>query len=183
MPRRYGFLAALVFLFVSLSAPGTLEAQLVAGCPVDELPDLGGVEVLLPEEEIFLDEFGQALERFEGTSLEEFRAEFAPRKRYLEPSTATFVRGDANRDDSVDVSDAVSLLNWLFAGTAAAPGCLAAANVNDDSTVDFTDAIYLLTHIFLGGPAPRAPFPGCGASELPADEQVGCESPQQSCRT
>jgi hypothetical protein len=28
--------------------------------------------------------------------------------------------------------------------------------------VDLSDAVYVLTYLFLGGPAPAAPFPGCG---------------------
>ena len=79
-----------------------------------------------------------------------------------------FVRGDANVDGSVDVGDAVEILNTLFGGGGTAP-CLEAADVNADAVVDIADPIALLAYLFSGGDAPSAPFPECGA-----DESVTC---------
>ena len=39
---------------------------------------------------------------------------------------------------------------------------------------------YLLTHLFRGGPAPVAPYPGCGIGSLPEDEGT-CETPPENC--
>lgn len=73
-----------------------------------------------------------------------------------------FRRGDANDDGGVDVSDPVSLLRWLFLGSAA-PGCRDAADFDGDGEHDISDAIYGLHFLFLGGPPPPSPGPvGCG---------------------
>ena len=87
-----------------------------------------------------------------------------------------FRRGDCNGDGVVDLSDAVCVLNWLFAGDGR-PGCVAATNANGDDTGNITDAAYLLNHLFAGGPAPVAPFLECGPGTLPADQELGCANP------
>ena len=92
-----------------------------------------------------------------------------------EPPPARFRRGDCNDDGTVDISDAVCILEWLFLGSDT-PGCIAVTNVDGNGQVDITDPIYLLTHLFLGGPAPVEPFPECGPGS-PADEEIGCETP------
>ncbi|MBI4607276.1 MAG: hypothetical protein HY721_35370, partial [Planctomycetes bacterium] len=84
-----------------------------------------------------------------------------------------FKRGDANGDGAADISDAVTILEYLFTGTQGLP-CLDAADANVDGGVDMSDAIYLLAYLFSGGPKPEAPFPGCGPAD-PATAQ-GCET-------
>ncbi|MBI4600480.1 MAG: hypothetical protein HY721_00830 [Planctomycetes bacterium] len=83
-----------------------------------------------------------------------------------------FLRGDANGDGLVDMSDAVSTLAWLFLG-GPGPGCLEAADANASAQVNIGDPIYTLQHRFSGGPPPPAPFPDCGRVEL----ALGCEEP------
>jgi DNA-binding beta-propeller fold protein YncE len=75
-----------------------------------------------------------------------------------------FIRGDANRDGKVDISDAVARLNcnWLFLGPGPCHGCDAAADANGDGRVNIADAQYLLNFLFLGGPPPPPPFPAPG---------------------
>lgn len=90
-----------------------------------------------------------------------------------------FVRGDANDDGIVDISDAVRILGWLFLGDAE-PGCVAATNTNGDGAADLSDAVYVLTHLFLGGPEPDQPFPDCGP--MPDDEALTCDTPPASCQ-
>lgn len=87
-----------------------------------------------------------------------------------------FRRGDCNDDGSVDISDAICVLNWLFAG-GEEPGCVAVANTNGDADADLSDAVYLLGHLFLGGPEPAAPYPECGPGFLAADGVLGCLGP------
>jgi hypothetical protein len=82
-----------------------------------------------------------------------------------------FIRGDANRDDAVDVSDATAILGYLFLG-AGTPPCEDAEDVDDLGSVELTDVVNLLDHLFLGGPAPPAPYPGPGV-DLTADG-LGC---------
>lgn len=76
---------------------------------------------------------------------------------------AAFIRGDANDDGAVDVSDAVNLLSALFVPGTPALVCADAGDVNDDGALDVSDAIYLLSHLFVpGSPTPPAPFPDDG---------------------
>jgi aminopeptidase N len=70
---------------------------------------------------------------------------------------APYVAGDANRDGVVDISDAVYLISYIFAG-GSAPNPTAAGDANGDCSVDISDPVYLILYIFSGGPAP---MPGC----------------------
>lgn len=63
---------------------------------------------------------------------------------------ADFICGDANSDLSVDVSDAVYLINYSFAG-GPAPNPLEAGDPNCDQLVDVSDAVYLINYAFAGG--------------------------------
>ncbi len=81
-----------------------------------------------------------------------------------------FVRGDANSDDSVDISDAVRILGFLFLG--AELDCVDRADVDDDGIVVITDAIALLNYLFQDGRAPREPFPVAG--EDPTPDNLEC---------
>jgi len=83
----------------------------------------------------------------------------------------TFLRGDLNGDGTDDVSDAVSILGYLFLGEAA-PRCRDMADVDDGGSVEITDPIYLLDYLFLGGPPPAAPFPQAG--EDPTADSLDC---------
>ena len=89
-----------------------------------------------------------------------------------------FLRGDSNGDSSLDLSDAISILRFLFLG-ASSPSCQAAADSNGDGDIDITDAIYSLNFLFLGGDALPAPTQ-CGTSELESDIALGCEN--NGCR-
>jgi hypothetical protein len=72
-----------------------------------------------------------------------------------------FVRGDANDDGAMDISDPVTILFYLFVGGVPAP-CLDAMDANDSGLVDLSDAIFFLRYLFLGGPVIPAPFPSAG---------------------
>ncbi len=74
------------------------------------------------------------------------------------PGGGIFVRGDANRDWQLDISDPVFILLYLF-GDAAEPPCADACDVDDDGAVQINDAVYLLDFLYAGGPPPPAPFP------------------------
>ena len=64
---------------------------------------------------------------------------------------------DANGDAVVNLSDVVSILDYLFLGEQE-PMCrgpvLSCGDVNADDEVDLSDAVWLLQWLFLGGPAP-----------------------------
>ncbi|MFQ5654462.1 MAG: FG-GAP-like repeat-containing protein [Planctomycetota bacterium] len=90
---------------------------------------------------------------------------------YLNRLEGHFIRGDANRDQLVDVSDPVTILIYLFASGSLE--CEDAADVNDSGSIDIGDAISLLTHLFVGGgPPPPAPFPDPGPDPTP--DNLGC---------
>ena len=86
----------------------------------------------------------------------------------------TFTRGDANSSGAIDLSDAVTILGYLFLGNASPP-CLDAADVDDDATVSLADAIRLLLYLFQGGAPPLPPFPNPGRDTTPGGP--GCGGP------
>jgi hypothetical protein len=83
-----------------------------------------------------------------------------------------FLRGDANSDLAINVSDPVSTLNYLFLG-ASAPLCLDAADANDDGEVNITDPVVTLQALFLGGAS--LPPPNVSPGDDPtADDPFIC---------
>ncbi|MCZ6795489.1 MAG: hypothetical protein O7J95_17940, partial [Planctomycetota bacterium] len=72
----------------------------------------------------------------------------------------TFVRGDADSNGSINLTDGIVILNFLFLG-AAAPACLDAADTDDDGgeRPSLTDAVIIFSWLFSGGPPPAAPRP------------------------
>ncbi len=85
-----------------------------------------------------------------------------------------FLRGDANADGSMNISDPSFILQHLFRG-GNEPDCMDAADVNDDELVDVSDAIYIFAYLFLGQAAPPEPFQECGFDlepELPCARTI-----------
>jgi hypothetical protein len=72
--------------------------------------------------------------------------------RISRPETSA---GDANLDYGVDITDAISIIDYLFRGLPRLP-CRPAADVNADGDVDISDAIGILSFLFLGGALPSA---------------------------
>lgn len=86
-----------------------------------------------------------------------------------------FVRGDANQDHTVDISDPIGVLAFLFLGGTVLE-CQDAADANDDGLLDVSDPVMLLSHLFLGeGPLPTPSGPTPGAD--PTVDELGCERP------
>lgn len=69
--------------------------------------------------------------------------------------------GDANGDAAIDISDAVFLIQFIFAGGPPPGDCrgytYGNGDANGDAAVDISDAVYLIQYIFAGGPAPVCP--------------------------
>jgi hypothetical protein len=97
--------------------------------------------------------------------------------------TIPFRRGDSNVDGTVDLSDAVHSLGFLFLGSPSELDCLEASDSNGDATLDLTDAVYTLVYLFQGGQAPPVPGPlECGTiavSALGCDVYPACASPPE----
>lgn len=79
-----------------------------------------------------------------------------------------FRRGDVSDDGSVEISDAVNLLQHLFAG-GSEPACADAADVDDGGTLGVADVIVLLSYLFVSGPPPSAPGSVSCGSDPTAD--------------
>ncbi len=77
-----------------------------------------------------------------------------------------FVRGDANSDGIIDVSDGNFLQQFLFSG-GPAPECFDAADVNDDGMLDAGDPAYLYDFLFTSSSPPPAPYPDSGTDPTP----------------
>ena len=81
-----------------------------------------------------------------------------------------FLRGDANNDQTVDISDSINLLAHLFVDSDTPLTCLDAADANADGTVDLSDAISIFSYLFLGQGGIPMPYPECGQKE-----DLGCD--------
>ncbi len=68
--------------------------------------------------------------------------------------STSFLRGDANEDANVDISDVIYILGALFQGRPL-PFCPDAADTNDDGKLDLSDAIHLLQYLYQGGTLPE----------------------------
>jgi hypothetical protein len=61
--------------------------------------------------------------------------------------------GDANADGTVNVSDAVYIINYIFV-SGNPPDPYKAADVNCDTVVNVSDAVWIINYIFVGGNPP-----------------------------
>lgn len=91
--------------------------------------------------------------------------------RFSREFAVAFIRGDANSDGLVNITDAIFILEYLFKGNAAV-SCLDSADINDDGTVDLSDAVKLLFVLFAGAAMP-APADACGVDPTPYTS-LGC---------
>jgi bacillopeptidase F len=64
-----------------------------------------------------------------------------------------FKHGDADGSGTIDIADAVFLINYLFAN-GPAPSPLLAGDANCDGRVDIADVVFLINNLFVGGPQP-----------------------------
>lgn len=85
-------------------------------------------------------------------------------------ASVPFVRGDANSDGVLDVSDPVQTLDYIFGSGQVT--CLSSMDFDDGGILDIADAISQLSFIFGIGVAPSAPFPDCGVDPTP--DSLGC---------
>jgi len=93
------------------------------------------------------------------------------------PAGALFRRGDVDDNGTLEVTDAVHILLWLFAG-AGAPGCFDSADVDNNGSGEISDVVGLLGYLFQAGPPPMDPGPtSCGLDDEP---DAGCDD-YRSC--
>ncbi len=93
------------------------------------------------------------------------------RRVALELAPLEFIRGDFNRDASIDISDGIGILAYLFLGGEGTP-CEDAADANDDGTINLSDPVAILNHLFLG--ARRLPDPSERDGQDPTSDGLIC---------
>jgi hypothetical protein len=79
---------------------------------------------------------------------------------------AGFLRGDANRDGGVDISDPIFTLQSMFLGEGSF-SCEDAADANDDGVLDLADPIFTLMCLFVPGNSLPPPKDTPGQDETP----------------
>lgn len=99
--------------------------------------------------------------------------------RFFEQPLRAFVRGDADGDGRVALSDLAALVAYLIANEALP--CLDAADVDDSGAIDPIDAALLAAYISVGLPLPASPFPDCGIDPTHG-EGLSCERKAEPCR-
>ena len=82
-----------------------------------------------------------------------------------------FRRGDWNQDGRLNLSDAVSLIDYLFRGGERFP-CTKAGDADDSGRLNITDPIRILLYLFRSGAAPAEPFTACGKD--PTADSLSC---------
>lgn len=87
-----------------------------------------------------------------------------------------FMRGDANGDGFIDISDAVRVLITLFRSPELS-SCDDAMDANDDGQLDVSDAVTVLVYLFRDGKASPAPLMECG--DDPTEDALGCQEHEQ----
>jgi len=102
------------------------------------------------------------------------------------PPADTFVRGDSNSSGTIDLTDGIRTLNFLFTG-GPEPTCLDAADSSDDGQLGINDAIQVFSYLFTGGPPPQDPAPS-SANYPPSDcgsdatnDELDCAEQSPTC--
>jgi hypothetical protein len=91
---------------------------------------------------------------------------------------ALFKRGDSNLDGSIDLSDVIVLLDFLFRGRRSIP-CASAADADDNGELDISDGIRIVNFLFISGSPPGAPGPWePGIDPSPDKLECGSSGPQ-----
>lgn len=133
-------IARLTYEAVPGNAPGTESPLAIVGCLGEELPR----EVV-----VTIDGLSYTPASVGGTLT-------------VAAAACRFVRGDANGDRRVDISDVVTLLMYMFEGGRGPLRCEDASDANDDGALDIADLIRILGRLFAQGTPFDPPYPGCG---------------------
>jgi hypothetical protein len=89
--------------------------------------------------------------------------------------SAQFIRGDADGDSTINMSDAVFTLRHLYIPGSETPPCMKAADTDDTGAIAMSDAMYLMRYLYVpGSPEPPIPFTDCGSD--PTYDELGCGS-------
>ena len=75
--------------------------------------------------------------------------------KYFVITYRTFLCGDVDGEGTINIADAVYLINYIFGG-GPAPSPYAAGDVDCSGDINIADAVYLVYYIFADGPVPCA---------------------------
>ena len=91
----------------------------------------------------------------------------------LVPFTGSrFIRGDSTQNGSLDLSDGIGVLAYLFQGEPNT--CLKSLDMNQSGNISISDGVLVLCSLFCAGtPPPSAPYPDCGVD---LNSPLTCES-------
>jgi len=135
------------------------------------------LETVSGDSETFTDETDMepAVHAYEVVPLYEMAGSLDAPSCAVDTALPLFVRGEVNSDGTVNLTDVIVILGYLFLGEKTPP-CLEAIDTNDDDTLDLADAVRLLNFLFTGlADSPPAPFPECGVESNP-EKSLGCAS-------
>jgi hypothetical protein len=79
---------------------------------------------------------------------------------------ARFFRGDFDGGGTLNITDALGSLDFLFA-SGPEPRCADAGDANNDGAIDLSDPLFTLNYLFVGGRYPPSPGPA------PRDGEAG----------
>ena len=92
-----------------------------------------------------------------------------------------FRRSDADQSGTIDITDAVNLINSLFLGSSILLACEDAADSDDSGFLDIADAVYTLSWLFTGGDNPPAPGPAACGPDPTDDGLADCVYDPEKC--
>jgi hypothetical protein len=72
--------------------------------------------------------------------------------------TPLYVPGDADGNAAISISDAVKIVNYIFAG-GSAPSPIESGDADCNGSIAISDAVFIINYIFASGPPP--PCSGC----------------------
>jgi hypothetical protein len=105
------------------------------------------------------------------------------------PVGTRFVRGDADSNGMMELTDALRILYFLFIeGVNPPPACFKAADADDNGRLELTDAVRILNYLFTGFGRIPPPSPSsahysitdCGFD--PTEDEFDCATPSPQCR-
>jgi hypothetical protein len=100
----------------------------------------------------------------------------SPGRRNPDGTGPRFLRGDADGDCRLNLTDATYLLNFLFL-EGRALSCPDSADTDDSGVLELTDAVVGLNYLFLQGREPPPPGPVAPGADPTADSLAGCALP------
>lgn len=90
-----------------------------------------------------------------------------------DPTLVPFLRAEVTGDGSVDISDGIAILNFLFSSDQSVQ-CLDAADFDDNGRLNIGDPVSLFNYLFASGDRPSPPFPRQGLDPTPDDALGEC---------